>query len=59
VLLPHGLCPVRAHLDVELLELLQVEDSGGAVLEEALVPLLQLLFHRHKKTNKDMMSTAS
>lgn len=31
-----------AHLDVKLLELLQVEDARGAVLEEALVPLLQL-----------------
>lgn len=32
-----------AHLDVELLELLQIEDAAGAVLQEALVPLLQLL----------------
>ena len=35
--------PGSAYLDVELLELLQVEDAAGAVLQEALVPLLQLL----------------
>lgn len=32
-----------SHLDIELLELLQVETAGGAVLEEALVPLFQLV----------------
>lgn len=31
------------NLDIELLELLQVEAAGGAVLQEALVPLLQLM----------------
>lgn len=36
--------PWPAHLDIELLELLQVEDAAGAVLQEAFVPLLQLLF---------------
>lgn len=35
--------PGSAYLDVELLELLQVEDAAGAVPQEALVPLLQLL----------------
>lgn len=35
--------PVEPHLDVELLELLQVEPAGGTVLQESLVPLLQLV----------------
>lgn len=35
---------VESHLDIELLELLQVEPAGGTVLQETLVPLLQLMF---------------
>lgn len=33
---------VFSHLNVELLELLQVENARGAVFEEAFVPLLEL-----------------
>lgn len=36
--------PVEPHLDIELLELLQVEPAAGTVLQESLVPLLQLVF---------------
>lgn len=32
----------RPHLHIELLELLQVEDAGRAVFEEAFVPLFEL-----------------
>lgn len=35
---------VESHLDIELLELVQVESAGGTVLQETLVPLLQLVF---------------
>ena len=35
---------VESHLDIELLELLQVESASGTVLQESLVPLLQLVF---------------
>lgn len=34
---------VELHLDVELLELLQVESASGTILQESLVPLLQLV----------------
>lgn len=34
--------PPQAHLNIELLKLLQVEDAGGTVFEEAFVPLLEL-----------------
>lgn len=41
---PRGAWPrPPVHLYVELLELLQVEDAAGTVLQKALVPLLQLL----------------
>lgn len=43
VLREFGGIAVGKELDVELLELLQVQDAAGAVLQEALVPLLQLL----------------
>lgn len=33
----------NAHLHIQLLELLKVEASGGTVLQEAFVPLLQLV----------------
>lgn len=41
---PSDVCePVGSNLDIELLELFQVESAGGAVLQETLVPLLQLM----------------
>lgn len=33
---------LASHLNIELLKLLQVEDAGGTVFEEAFVPLLEL-----------------
>lgn len=35
---------VRTDLDIKLLELLQIQPAGGTVLQEAFVPLLQLVF---------------
>lgn len=35
---------LHTNLDIELLELLQVQPAGGAVLQKAFVPLLQLVF---------------
>ena len=35
---------MESHLDIQLLELLQVQASSGTVLQETLVPLLQLMF---------------
>lgn len=35
---------VHTNLDIQLLELVQVQPAGGAVFQEAFVPLLQLVF---------------
>lgn len=35
---------VETYLDIELLELLQIEPASRTVLQETLVPLLQLMF---------------